>query len=328
MPIRIDVAGARALLRTREDVMDGGLAERQVQHLVESGVFRKIRRGRYVFETDWAQLWPEGKHLVQVVAARLNAVGGGHVFWGPSAAVLLGIPLYRLSPKAVHVGTVDRRHGRTRAGITWHYVDIPDSEIVEIDGIRCTSLDRTILDLARSTTAEAALAAADAALRAEAVRDGQVQDGDAAGEWRERMSFRARREHGRGIVRARWTIEFADGRAQLPGESVSRYRLYQLGFSNYDIQVPVVGATGNLYWLDFAFVGMRCFGEFDGLDKYTDAALRGERTAQEVVLDEKRREDDIRGVTGWRLGRWGLPDIATPDAFSAKLSAFGIRPPG
>lgn len=327
MPRTIDVAEAAALLHARAELFDRGLSERQVRTMISHRVLRRVRRGNYIFAEDWDGLWAEGRHLVEVIAAQKNAVGEPPVFWGPSAAVLHGLPLYRVAPSVVHVATMDARHGRTRAGLTWHNVEVPAADLTVIDGICCTTRDRTVLDLARSLRPEAALAASDAALRDETVT-GHEQNDTGAREWRERLLVRADRLHGRGVRQARRVISFADGRAQLPGESVSRLHLSRLGFTRYDIQIHVAGAAGDDYWLDFGFFGARCFGEFDGQSKYRDSSMRGERSVEDVVLDEKRREDDIRGVTGWRMARWGSADIATIDGFGARLAAFGIRPPG
>jgi len=90
----------------------------------------------------------------------------------------------------------------------------------------------------------------------------------------------------------------------------------------------VVGSEGDEYWLDFAFPGARTFGEFDGEGKYTDADLRRASSAQEAVLEEKHREDDVRGVTGWGFARWGHEHIRTADILGRRLVAFGVSPPG
>lgn len=327
MPKKIDIATAHALLLTRDDLRDRGCSERDIERLVRDGVIHRVRNGRYISADDRGGLWNEGRHLIDVVATHLNSDAPGPVFWGPSAAVIHGLPLYRLAPQNVHTVIIGARHGRTCAGVVWHNVGIDASDIVEVEGIRCTSLDRTVLDLGRSTSAEVALSAADAALRREAV-SGHVQDADAAAAWTGRMSARARLSHGRGIRRARGIIDFADGRAQLPGESVSRLQLARLGFARPQLQVHVIGPSGEDYWLDFGFPRAQCFGEFDGTGKYFDEALRGERTAEEVVMAEKNREDAVRGVTGWRTARWGSSHILSTDGFGRTLAAYGIRPPG
>jgi hypothetical protein len=101
-----------------------------------------------------------------------------------------------------------------------------------------------------------------------------------------------------------------------------------LGFRHLDLQVKVVGPSGENYWLDFGFPRSQAFGEFDGQGKYVDQSMRGARSVEQVVLDEKRREDAIRGVTGWRVVRWDSSDVISIERFAARLAAFGIRPPG
>ncbi len=156
---------------------------------------------------------------------------------------------------------------------------------------------------------------------------GNVYDEDAAEAWRD--DLRSRWNDGmRGAVQARWLTQFVDGRAQLPGESVSRLQLRRLGFAPPMLQVPVRGANGDWYFVDFGFVRCRRFGEFDGLGKYLEPGLRAVDTPLDAVLEEKRREDDIRGVTGWSFARWGSMHIGTPELLGKRLAAFGVVPPG
>jgi len=241
--------------------------------------------------------------------------------------VLHGLPLYGHFPTRAHAHIEHRGHTSRRQGIHWHDVDLsPDDEVV-VDGIRCASMPRTVPDLSASMRFEGAVAAADAALRRFAVPDGRIHDPEIAEGWRDELRRRASRVSTRGIRQARRVIEFADGRAQLPGESVSRVRLDQLGFTRFDLQTPVTVPDGRTFWMDFAFPRTRCFGEFDGLVKYSAPEYMGDRTAMEVLTDEKSREDAVRGVTGWRIVRWGFEHIKTPDALGARLHAFGITPP-
>ncbi|MDP3949533.1 hypothetical protein [Microbacterium sp.] len=327
MPTTIDLSAAWRMLRTRDDLYAEGCTERDIHARVASGDLHRVRRGRYIEATGWKNLWSEGQHLVQVVAVHENSDAPGPVFWGPSAAVLHRLPLFRLAPTHVHAAILGERHGRSRAKVVWHNVRIADEDIVEVDGIRCTSLDQTVLDLACSTPSITGLSAADAALRREAVL-GHEHDSEAAAEWHARLGRRAESVSVRGIRKARDVIAFADGRAQLPGESVSRLHLRELGFRDLSLQTHVVGPDGEDYWLDFGFPRSKVFGEFDGEAKYLDPALRKGRTLDEILLTEKRREDAIRGVTGWRTARWGWEHVRTPEVLAARLLAFGVRPPG
>jgi len=323
----LTVPAARGLLLSRDELRATGLTDRELSARVDSGELRRVRRGRYVHVHDWNDLWSEGRHLLEVVAVEMNSEPPGPLLIGVSAAVLHGLPLYRTAPRQVHAAIEGRRHTRNRMGIHWHDVTVPAEDITAIDGIRCTSLDRTVLDITATMHREAAVAAADAALRRVAVIDGHHQDAALAGTWRDVLSGRAHAVSTRGIRQAREVISFADGRAQLPGESVSRLQLHRLGFRSVRLQEHIIGPDGESYWLDFAFERSRCFGEFDGRGKYTDPSVTGGATIEDIVMAEKRREDAVRGVTGWGLGRWESSHIRTPDALGARLQAFGIRPP-
>lgn len=264
--------------------------------------------------------------MVRLLAVRRAAERDGPVFSHTSAAVLWDLPLFGMTADLVHVILQGRRHSRTEAGVRRHDLKIPDTDIVQRHGMHCTSLARTVFDLSRTRTAEAAISAADAALRSVATGMSRI-DADVDAAWREELLSLCSPGL-RGVRRARWVAEFADGRAQLPGESVSRLQLDRLGFREVELQVSVVGSRGAQYFLDFGFRGSRAFGEFDGEGKYLESALRKAPTTSDAVLEEKRREDDIRGVTGWRLVRWGSAHIGTADLLGSRLTAFGIHPPG
>lgn len=294
---------------------------------VDRGALRRVHRGSYVDGPAWEELWTEGKHLVRLLAVRRVTPGDGPVFSHLSAAALWGLPLVGPVPDTdVHTVIRGRRHTRTEAGVVRHGMALSADDIVIRHGMLCTSLVRTVFDLARTLRAEAAIAAGDSALRLVSV-SGYSVDLDAVLAWRQDIAKRCRPGL-RGVRRARWVGEFADGRAQLPGESVSRLQLHRLGFRDVDLQVPIDGAAGARYYADFGFRRSRAFGEFDGEGKYLDAELRETPTPADAVLAEKRREDDIRGVTGWRVVRWGTAHIRTAGDLGARLAAFGIHPPG
>ncbi len=314
------------MVRSRAQLLDAGISERELRGDVRNGSLVRLHRGSYVAAGTWSGLWWEGQHLLKVVAVRRASPGSGPLFTHESAAVLWGLPLYLMGEKPVQVRLDGERHSRLEAGVVRRDMRVADADIVELDGFRVTSLRRTVFDIARTATLEMAVGCADAALRSVCVSR-HVYDADAAEQWREDAMTLAKPGL-RGVRQARDVLRFADGRAQLPGESVSRVQLRRLGFSRYELQTHVVGADGDHYWLDFAFPGARRFGEFDGEGKYVDPEMRSTPDAEQAVLAEKRREDDIRGVTGWGFARWGKDHIRTPDAFGDRLAAFGIRPPG
>ena len=310
------------LLLSSRSLRDGGWNSRSLREAVESQVLHRVRRGWFIEQSRWSELLPESRHRAEVVAAALSAGRSDPVFSHVSAAVLWGLPLYRLRPTRVHVmAPPNQRH--SIVGILRHEGELPDSDISEIDGIRCTSLARTVFDVTRTISAEASLALADAAL---AMAGGEPWDFDdeAAESLLGEVTARARRPGARGILQARRVADLANGRAQLPLESVTRYRLHQLGFARPRLQVPVQRSDGGSFWMDIAVDQSRAFIECDGRTKYLDEELRGKRSAEDVVLHEKVREDWVRGVTGWRVVRVMSEHMATLDAAESHFRAVGL----
>ena len=65
--------------------------------------------------------------------------------------------------------------------------------------------------------------------------------------------------------------------------------------------------------VDFAWPEFGLFLEFDGKEKYTKYLKEGE-TAVDAVLREKKREELICGLTGWRCIRLTWGDLHRPNA--------------
>lgn len=281
------------MLLTRERLLQAGVTVRELRDAVRAQSLRRVHRGSYVRTKDWTSLWWEGQHLLKVLAVKAASSGSGPLFSHASAAVLWGLPMYRMRDQAVQIVVDGTRHSRVIAGVVRRDMRLDDEDVAEVEGFRVTSLIRTAFDVARTAAFDTAVSCADAALRRSAV-SGQVVDAEADILWRT-QALQLARPGLRGVRQGREVIEFADGRAQLPGESVSRVRLQQLGFSNYDLQVPVTGAQGDQYWVDFAFLRARRFGEFDGKDKYVDPDLRTAVSSDEAVLAEKQGGDRLIG---------------------------------
>lgn len=323
----LELAEARALLLSRADLARRGIGDREVARRVEFGTLRKVRRGWWVDRAVWDDLWPESQHRVHLAAVMRDSRSSEVVAGYQSAAAGWGLPLYRSTPARVHLVTPTADRISSGSDVFRHAHELPLDDIVLRSGIPCTSLERTTFDLARVLAPEAALAIADAALRQVAWRRDEYDEA-AAESWRAALKQRADSAPGaRGIRQARWIIGLMDGRAQLPGESVSRLHLVRLGFTALRLQVPVPSPGGGRYFVDLGLDDVQMWGEFDGESKYLDEAMRSGRTLEEVLLAEKRREDWIRGVTGRRVLRWSHRDIDTPETLGRRLAAFGVRTP-
>lgn len=312
-------------VRSRADLINNGWTDRRIAAAVRAGALHLIRRGWFIDARERATLWEEEKHRAHVIAVARDAQGSA-VMSHSSSAVLWRLPLWRMRLARVHMTTDAPHRISSSPDVRRHVSPLPPDDVALVDGIRCTSLGRTVFDLIRVLPLEAAVAVADAAERQMGER-GWEWDLDAVTSWRRSLGARVEEAAGaRGIRQARWVSEFADGRSQSPGESVSRLHLHRLGFDAPELQVEVAGPAGSSYFVDFGMTTARAFGEFDGKGKYLDAAMREGKSVEQILLEEKQREDWIRGTTQWRLARWETRHIKTAHTLGERLATFGIRP--
>lgn len=306
------------LTRT-SDLTRAGLTSRQIERLVDNGILTRVRRGIFAPSSAWSELRPEGRMVVAARAWQMSA-GVEPVFSHLTAAAIHGLPLLRSGPTSVHTLIPEPRKGAT-PGVVRHR-GATDTGLTLVHGLVVTDVARTMADTARACAAETSVSVADAALRAASTDP----------EHPEVLLLRERARavaasFPRGSARSQRVIEFADPRAQLPGESVSRLYLVRLGFAVPRLQVMVEGPNGRRFFVDFGMDDACAFGEFDGDAKYTDARFLAGRTAQQALLEEKWREDWIRGTSQWRFGRWGSAHLGSHMVLGRRLATFGIVPP-
>jgi hypothetical protein len=121
-------------------------------------------------------------------------------------------------------------------------------------------------------------------------------------------------------------IRFGETRAESPLESVSRANMRIIGCPAPELQVSFDDHAGHIGDVDFYWRGLRTVGEADGRVKYIDQALRAGKSAVEVVVDEKTREDRIRAL-GERVSRWAWGVGVNPALLRAHLRRAGIPIP-
>lgn len=318
-------------LRSRAQLEQAGVPARTIAAHVRHDRLHRVDRGWYVDGASWREWSSEDRHLIRVIAAqRRRADGeGGGVFSHASAAVLWGLPLARCEPERVHVSGA-ATNGHVRAGepaVARHEVVVAEDDTAAVGGIRCTSLARTVADVLRSSSEETGISLLDAALRAVAGGGGAGRYDETAAEALRGEVARRLRPGARGVRRARALLAIGDGRAHLPGESISRLYLLRIGFAPPRLQVPIDGPRGTRYFADFGLDDAGVWGEFDGRAKYLDPTVRGTDVGVEAaLLAEKDREDWIRGTTGRRLVRWNGQDIRDAGTLRARLAAFRVFP--
>ncbi|MFD5213195.1 hypothetical protein [Microbacterium sp. NPDC058345] len=266
----------------------------------------RVRAGVYADRAGYAAL-PAWKRY----AVRVHAFLRTHpdaVLCMESAAVALGIPYFN-EPKDIHVYDAGRAASRRYGDVVVHTSADP-REVGSTAGILTTSPLDTAVDLVRVLPPAQGLAVADAAISA-------AQRGftDLA-----TLCERAdAQQNTRGRARLRWAWDHADGRAESPGESVSRSIIGWCGFETPELQQRF-DYEGYDDRVDFLFPSRAVIGESDGWDKY---ALGDPKEAAKNLADEKRREDRLRRH-GHPFARWDLTDAWRVAPLARALQSAGV----
>jgi hypothetical protein len=241
---------------------------------------------------------------------------GRYVYSRATAAAIWRLPRIGTWPDVAHVVAPPASGGRSEGRLRRHAVGAGKVDIV--DGLRVTSLARTVVDVGRFDGFLNGVVAADHALRG----IGLVAPRRVAVGIEELEREVALFPRGRGVAIAREAIRFADGGAESAGESLSRVRMRELGIPAPELQLVIRDAEGAMR-VDFCWRSRRIVGEFDGIAKYLREELREGRTPAEVVVAEKRREDRLRRL-GWFVIRWGWDDALSASRFRVILAAAGL----
>lgn len=282
-----------------------------------AGREKRVAHGAYLAETAWAGLDARQRYLVRIRAVadtRRNRQVLSH--W--SAAAIHGLPSISEWPWKVHTTIGPTSGGRSRNDVIKHSLKLDDVDVVEVDGLLLTSVARTTLDIATVGGFVDAVTMADSALHVDRLRHRlplttreELRD-----LWMRRMPFR-------GHARAAGVISFAETRADSPLESVSRVNMRLIGCPQPLLQSRFSDYQGFIGETDFDWPEFGLLGEADGDVKYLDPDYRRGRTADEVVRDEKVREDRLRALPR-NISRWGWAIGSNPRALRRHLLAAGL----
>jgi hypothetical protein len=199
------------------------------------------------------------------------------------------------------------------AAVRRRAVALRAEDVVEVDGLLCTSPTRTLLDLSSTRTFANAVVGGDALLLIGASADEALEL--LAGSPGMRGSGAARAAITRTRPGVRWVIE-----------SVSRANMHLIGMPEPVLQQRFSDHLGFIGFADFWFPDLDAIGECDGRMKYLDPRYRGGRQADQVVYDEKVREDRLRARCT-RFTRWGWEVALSPQKLAAHLAAAGLFRP-
>jgi hypothetical protein len=308
--VREPISGAEPLVTIRH-LVEAGADDRPVRRSHTAGELVRIRRGAYSDSDAW-EARDAGERYDLRIAAVLATRRSEVVLSHQSAARVWGLPTISPWPTTVHITEPPTSKRRSKNGVLVHRLALGAESVERVDGVLVTGLPRTLLDLARDASFRDAVAALDFA-RAPSGHGCTVESVLTeleAHEWRA----------SRRVLRA---IEFSTDLSMSPLESLSRIVLAELRFPEPQLQQEIHTSRGRRF-ADFWWGEERVVGECDGYVKYSEERFTGRRTAEEVVWEEKRRENELRELgIGW--ARWDWRDCFEPERIAMRLRNAGLR---
>lgn len=255
---------------TLAQLVELGLSASAVRSRVAAGRLHRVHTG--VFAVGHAPLTRDGHQMAAVLAC-----GAGAALSHRSAAAKLGL---RPTDRSAIDVTSPGRTGRARRGIDSHSgATLAPDDVEEVDGIRCTNVPRTLLDLA------------------EVVGQRQLERACAQAEVLQRFDLHALEDV---LARANGRHGAATLRAVLAGHAIAatitRSELEERFLTFLDaavLPVPDVNTRIEEMEVDFAWRSARLIVELDGF------AAHSTRTA----FERDRARDRRLQAAGWRVVR-------------------------
>ena len=307
-----------------EALRASGMTTYTVHQLLLRGELAQVRRGWYVLGPKWNNARPEERYqfFVRATAAQSTT---DLMLSHHSAAVMHGLPLIGTWPATVHALHPDAVGGSSQRILTSHRT-LTEPQPVVVDGVKVTSLTRTVVDMVAGSSFLIGVTMVDHVLHQEEARLQREQRTGLRGAppiTKETLLDELHTVHPRlGRRAGERAIAFANGLSANAGESLSRVRFEELGFEVPELQVRFV-VQGRTYFVDYFWRGVRKIGEFDGGIKYTRAEIMAGRDIVGVVAAEKNREDALRPQVN-SFTRWGWVLAYNAPAFDRFLSDHDV----
>jgi hypothetical protein len=299
------------------DEQNLGASRRSLSRAASKQLERRIARGAYLSEDVWAKASPSDRYWARVMAIAMTRVGRPVIsHW--SAGVFYNVPRIGDWPTQVHFTVPPTAASGSRNDVVKHRQPLNDEDVVEFEGLLFTSLARTVLDIAATSSFRDAVMVADAVLSVDRLgrRPPRVTREQLEAAW-------VRAQPSKSHARTKAVLDFAETGAETPIESASRVTMRTIGVPRPALQVAHYDSRGFIGDTDFAWLDFSAVGEADGDQKYLDPAFRGGRTPERVFLDEKRREDRLRALPR-KVGRWSWAVAMSPRLLLDTLTAIGL----
>ncbi len=297
----------------RRDAVLSGVDDNALHRAVKTQRIVRIRQGVYVVTPVWKAASRLDRYRLLIEGVRQlydDSVALSHT----SACIEYGGPNWGLDLRKVHLTHLSGRGERSGARVVHHRGIVRAGDITRQNARWITSPARTAMD-----TASIALAN----------RDGTRRDASVAVLDYFQQRGLTTREELDAVFHGMWawpdtlglhaTLHLSDGKAESVGET--RFRMFckrhgiPAPVAQYEVRHPSGHVAGRV---DFAWPERKSMAEFDGVSKYLRLRRPGE-TLEETILREKRREDQLREITGWLMIRIIWNDLAHPQELAHRI---------
>ncbi len=300
----LSAAAHRGGYMYRSDLLDLGLKDKHIRAAVQGGLLQRLRHGTYAPRGP-ERLNAEQRHIL-IAHSIADKLGPSVALSHHTAALAHAGTMWGIDLGTVHLTRLDGRGGRIEAGVDFHVGRIVrDEDLCIMDGRQYVVADRAVIESNSLATIEAGMVTTSFALR-----EGQCT----LPELEDRMRSY---ERWPGMLHVRLAVAKAEPRCESVGEIRSLHLFGAYRVPRPTAQVTVSDQDGTrLARCDFGWEEFRHVGEFDGAIKYGRLnPYEGDDLGQ-VLIDEKRREDAVRGAK-YGMTRWMWSDL---DAHPTKLA--------
>ena len=241
--------------------------------------------------------WSRRNGTDALIEATLPQLRAEAVVSHTSAAVLHELPVWTSDLGTVHL-TRPRTGGggKRRNLVTMHTQPLETAEVVVVDGVTVTSLERTTFDLARTSAIRTSRSG----------RRSRVGHAGCLSTCSPRCWIGA--DAGTGSIKRAGRPHSSTGGPAVPGsQSVASAVLRARDSRRRSRSCRCASRTAGRCTETSAGTEFMTIGEFDGQVKYEELLRPGESPV-DVVVREKRREDMLRAL-GWQVVRWIWEDL-------------------
>ncbi len=301
-----------------QEAMTKGLPRQRLRRALEQGEVVRKARGVYALpalsaaaEERWQLARTDHLRRLKEALLRFPTAVASH----SSAALLHGLELV-VSPRAEVELTVVEAAPRSRrhTGVVLHHADSTETDRREVDGVRTTSLPRTMADVLRTRRSPHAVAMLDRALACGAVtREDVGAQLDRQRRWR-------------GRPRALEALSLTDPRRESWLESYSFVALHELGMPMPLPQVDILDERLNFVGRVDGLLPEGVFLEADGEGKYFLDADPDHELGETVLrrLGAERLRHDRLEKLGLAGARWTAAEVMR-DAGGVNVRVNGAR---